>query len=392
MINKSSKNLYISKAAQKLSGSPALQLLTKAKKLESYGKKIYHFEIGDPDFNTPARISMAAIRSIKNGETHYAPPLGLKELREAIRLETKGSLGFKPDLEQVAVAPAKSFIYFVARCVLNPGEEVIVPDPGFSSYYAVFDFMGVRCIRVPLLERNNFRMSPDDVAKKITPKTRLIIINSPHNPTGSAMTKEEIKKMAQIALKNNIYLLSDEIYDKIIYDRPHYSPAIYDECGKNIILLNSFSKTYAMTGWRLGWIVAPENIIKKISFLIESILSSTPSFIQRAGIEALEGNQSFLKENLAQYRKRRDIMVKLLNQIPGIKCLKPEGAFYVFPNIKATGMTSKQFSDFALSKAGVIVVPGTDFGINGEGYVRMTFTLSMKDIKEGLKKLKLTLS
>jgi aspartate aminotransferase len=392
MSNKSKTKFTISKAAHMLSGSPSLQLSSKARELELRGKKIFHFEIGDPDFDTPVNVGKAAIDSIRKGETHYAPPLGLSELREAICLETKKSLGFKPNLKQTAVGPAKAFIYFVARCLLDPGDEVILPDPGFASYYSVFDFMGVKYIQVPLREKNSFRISPDDVMRSITSKTRLIIINSPHNPTGAVMTRDEVKAIYEIAAQKNIYILSDEIYSKIIYKSRHYSPGIYDKCKRNTIILNSFSKAYAMTGWRLGWIVGPDELIKKVGLMIESVLSSIPPFIQKAGIEALRGNQTLLKKRLVDYHNRRDIMVRILNDIPGIKCLKPDGAFYVFPNISGTGMTSNEFAEFALKKAGVVLVPGTSFGVNGEGYVRLTYTTSIKIIKEGLAKLKQALS
>ena len=383
--------LKLSDAANRLSGSPVFDFLTKARKLEQQGKKVYHFEIGDPDFDTPLNIRKAGIDSIKKGETHYTNPLGIEELRKAICLETKRSLGFEPDLEQVAIGPAISLIYFVIRCTVNPGEEVIVPDPGFASYYSAFDFVGIKWRTIPLLEKNGFRMSPDDIAKKITSRTKLIIINSPHNPTGSVMHREEILKIAELASKKNIYLLSDEVYGKMTYGYPHYSPATYDKCLKNIIVLNSFSKTYAMTGWRLGWIVAPENIVKKIGLMIEMVLASVPPFIQMAGVEALKENGAFLKKIIAEYCNRRDIMVQLLNQMPGVKCLKPEGAFYVFPSIDGTGMTSQEFARFAIDSCGVILLPGTSFGPSGEGYVRLAYTNSEKNIREGLLKLKTAL-
>ncbi|OGN05684.1 MAG: hypothetical protein A2831_00535 [Candidatus Yanofskybacteria bacterium RIFCSPHIGHO2_01_FULL_44_17] len=364
------------------------QFLAKAQALERQGKKIYHFEIGDPDFDTPAHINKAAIKAIESGETHYVSSMGMRELREAIRFETKRINGFKPDIEQIIVAPAISFIYFVTRCVVNPGEEVIVPDPGFASYYSAFDFIGAKCVGIPLLEKNNFRMSPADIRRSITPKTRLIIINSPHNPTGAVMTQKEMLEVAKIASKNKIYLLTDEAYSKMTYGQKHNSPAIFDKCKKNIIILNSFSKTYAMTGWRLGWAVAPEHIVKKMGLMVETLISAVPPFIQRAGIAALTGDQAFVKKSVAEYRQRRDIMVGLLNEMPGVHCLKPDGAFYVFPNITGTGMTSEEFSRFALEKAGVVLLPGTNFGRHGKGYVRLVYASSQKNIVEGMKKLK----
>lgn len=380
--------MKLSAAAKKLAGSPMFQFLARAQELERQGKKIYRFEIGDPDFDTPENIKQAAIRAIKEGDTHYVNSLGIRELREAVADEVKKELGFQPDLEQVVIAPAISFIYFVTRCVADPGDEVIVPDPGFSSYYSAFDFIGVKWVGVPLREENEFRMNPDDIRKKITGKTRLIIINSPQNPTGAVMTREEIEEVARIAQEHNIYLLSDETYGKMTYDYPHYSPGIKDKCRERTIILNSFSKTYAMTGWRLGWAVAPAPLVEKIGLMIQTIISAVPPFIQKAGVEALKGDQSFIKKSVAEYKNRRDEMVKILNEMPGVKCLKPEGAFYVFPNIKGTGMTSEEFSEFALEKAGVVLLPGTTFGREGEGYVRLVYAASLENIREGLGKLK----
>lgn len=390
--NNNAPPIQLSLSAQKLSGSPMFQFLAKAQELEQQGKKIYHFEIGDPDFDTPRHINSAAIKAIKNGETHYVNSMGMRELREAIRLETKRINGFKPDIEQIVVAPAISFIYFVTRCVVNPGEEVIVPDPGFASYYSAFDFIGVKFVGIPLLEKNNFRMSPDDIRRSITPKTRLIIVNSPHNPTGAVMTQKEMLEIAKIASKNKIYLLTDEAYSRMTYGKKHQSPASFDKCKKNIIILNSFSKTYAMTGWRLGWAVAPSHIAKKMGLMIETLISAVPPFIQKAGIAALAGSQEFVKKSVAEYNRRRDIMVGLLNEMPGIRCLKPDGAFYVFPNITGTGMTSEKFAEFALEKAGVVLLPGTNFGKHGKGYVRLVYASSRQNIIEGMGKLKKALT
>jgi len=364
------------------------QFLAKAQELEKQGRKLYHFEIGDPDFDTPDNIKKAAIDAIEGGETHYVNSSGIMDLREAVAREVERSYGFKPTTKQVVIAPAISFIYFLTRCVANPGEEVIVPDPGFSSYYSAFDFIGAKWVSVPLLEKNEFRMSPDDIRKAITDKTRLIIINSPQNPTGAVMTKEEIAEVAKIAEEKNIYLLTDEAYRKMTYDYPHYSAAVADQCKKRTVILDSFSKSYAMTGWRLGYAVAPEEIAQKMGLMIQTIISAVPPFIQKAGIEALEGDQSFIKKSMADYKSRRDEMVKLLNEMKGVTCLKPEGAIYVFPNIKGTGMTSEEFSEFALEKSGCVLLPGTLFGNNGEGYVRFVYATAIDQIREGLTKLK----
>src|SRR3989344_4035302 len=377
-----------SKAAEKLKGSPMFQFLAKAQELERQGRKIYHFEIGDPDFDTPEHVNRAGIEAIEKGETHYVNSLGIRELREAICEETEKTLGFKPDLDQVVIAPAISFIYFVTRCVADPGDEVIVPDPGFSSYYSAFDFIGVKWVSVPLREENEFRMNSKDIEERITPKTKLIIINSPQNPTGAVMTREELEEVGRIAEKHGIYLLTDETYGKMTYEYPHYSPATLDKCRKQTIILNSFSKTYAMTGWRLGWAVAPKELVIKLGLMIQTIISAVPPFIQKAGIAALRGDQSFITKSLKEYQSRRDVMVRILNEMPGVKCFSPKGAFYVFPNITGTGMTSEEFTNFALEKAGVVLLPGTTFGQYGEGYVRLVYANSLANIEEGLTKLK----
>jgi len=388
-MNSENNNLpKLSAAADKLKGSPMFQFLARAQELEKQGRKIYHYEIGDSSFDTPENIKQAAIDSIKGGDTHYVNSSGISDLREAVRQEIKKTRGFLPEPSQIVIAPAISFIYFLTRTVADPGDEVIVPDPGFSSYYSAFDFIGVKWVGVPLREENEFRMSPDDIRKAITPKTKLIIINSPQNPTGAVMKKEEIMEVAKIAAEKNIYLLSDEAYDKMTYDYPHYSPGIFDECKKHIILMSSFSKSYAMPGFRLGWACAPQHLADKLGLMVQTIISSVPAFVQKAGIEALTGNQSFLAESMKEYRKRRDEAVRLFNSMPGVTCLKPEGAFYVFPNIKGTGMTGHEFCEFALEKAGVVLLPGELFGKHGEGYIRMVYAGSMENIREGLGKLK----
>ncbi|MFH0820045.1 MAG: pyridoxal phosphate-dependent aminotransferase [bacterium] len=384
--------LKLSRAAYILKGSPMFRLLARVKELEAKGEKIIHFEIGDPDFATPAHIKQAVVESLEAGETHYPNSMGINELRDTICATTEKEYNFRPTRAQVIVTPAISVIYFVTRCVVNPGEEIIVPDPGFSSYYSAFDFIGVRWVGVPLLEKNEFRMNPADIRARITDKTKLIIINSPQNPTGAVMTKEEIEEVAKIAAEHNLYLLTDETYKKMIYDYPHYSPAVFDGCRERTIILDSFSKAYAMTGFRLGWAIGPEELIDKMGLMVQTIISAVPPFIQKAGVAALLGDQSAISKMMAEYRKRRDLIVEGLNNLPGVSCLKPEGAFYVFPNITATGMTSSEFAEFALEKARVALLPGSTFGQYGEGYVRLCYANSQENIKEGLERLKRALS
>ena len=383
----------LSKIADKIEGQPMFKVLDKVQKLEKQGENIIHFEIGDPDFNTPDHIIEAAYKSMKGGETHYTSSMGLYDLRTTIQETTFSSRGFKPEINQVLVTPgANIIIYLAIQCLVNPGEDVIVPDPGFPTYYSVMKLCGVNAIRVPLKEENKFRMNPNDIRKAITPKTKLIIINSPNNPTGSVITPEELDEIYKIAKENNIYLLSDEVYSRMMYgETKFHSPSINDYCKKNTIVINGFSKAFAMTGWRLGVAIGPEKVIEKMGLLVQTLCSCVPIFTQRAGIEAIIGDQSEIKKMVQIYKERRDWLVDELNKIPGISCLKNEGAFYVFPNIKKTGMTSEQFADFALDKAKIAILPGTNFGGYGQGYIRIAYATSIENIKEGINRLKIAL-
>ncbi len=384
------KKDFLAKIAYQIEGQPMFKVLDKVQKMEKQGKHIIHFEIGDPDFNTPRNITGAACASLKKGETHYTSSMGLYDLREAVRETTLLSRKFKPSLNQVLVTPgANIIIYLAVSCLVNPGEEVMVPDPGFPTYYSVIKFCQAKPIRVPLREKNNFRMDPEDIKRLITPKTKLIIINSPSNPTGSVMTPEELDEIYEIARKKGIYLLSDEVYSRMIYgDTKFYSPSFNDQCKQNTIITNGFSKAFAMTGWRLGVAIGPEKVIEKMGLLVQTLCSCVPPFIQRAGIEAIKGDQKEVRKMMTTYKKRRDFMVDELNKIPGITCLKGDGAFYVFPNITKTGMTSEQFADFILQGANVALLPGTNFGKYGKGYVRLTYATDIENIKEGISRIK----
>ena len=381
----------ISAAAKKLEGQKMFQILTHTRELERQGKEILHFELGDSDFSTPANIVEAGIVSIRKGETHYAPSMGLRELLETAAEVTVRSRGFRPDPEQLLVcAGANVMIYYAAACVVNPGEDVVVPDPGFVSYFSILKFLGINIIRVPLKEENEFRLNPDDVRKAITAKTRMIIMNSPSNPTGAVMTEAEIKEMYAIAAEYDVYLLSDEIYARMIYEEAgtkHYSPAKYDQCRERTIIVNGFSKSYAMTGWRLGVVSGPAAVISKMGLLLETTSSCVSPFIQRAGIEALKGDQKPIFRMVNEFRQRRDALVAGLNILPGVSCLKPKGAFYVFPNIKRTGMTSEEFTDLMLNEAGVALTPGPVFGEYAQGYVRLCYTNIVEIINRAIDKM-----
>ncbi len=381
---------HLSIAANNVEGQPMFKVLDKVQKLERSGREILHFELGEPNFNTPQNIIDAACLALKRGETHYANSMGLYAFRESIQKTTEKSRGFKPDIDQILVTPgANAIIYLAISCLVNPGEEVIVPDPGFPTYFSAINYCGAKAVTVPLYESNQFRLNPEDLRKRITSKTRLIILNSPSNPTGAVMTPEEINEISNIAKEHDVYILSDEIYARMIFDGDNHfhTPAKLDQCKERTIIINGFSKAFAMTGWRLGVAIGPKEVIEKMGLVIQTIVSCVPPFIQIAGIEAVEGDQTSISKMMCEYKKRRDVLVAGLNTIPGISCVKPEGAIYAFPNITNTGMSSDEFADFALEKAGVALLPGNNFGEYGEGFIRICYVNTLENIEIAIKKL-----
>lgn len=384
----------LSRIASRIDGQPMFKLLEKAQKLEKEGRRIIHFEIGDPDFATPKNISDAAINAIKNEYTHYVSSFGLTEFREKICEATEKSRGFRPNLDQVLITPGANIaIFYAISCIVNPKEEIIVPDPGFPTYYSTIKMCDAIPVRVPLLESNNFRMNPKDIENSITKKTKMIIINSPQNPTGSVMTEEEIKMTYEIAKKHDLFLYSDEIYARMIYKNSVFnSPSVFDKCQEHTIISNGFSKAFAMTGWRLGAVIGPSYIIEKMRLLLETTSSCVPPFIQKAGIEAIEGDQSLQKKMYEEYEIRRDLIVNGINSISGLSCVVPGGAFYVFVNIKKTGMTSEEFCDYVLKDSGVAMLPGTSFGQFGEGFIRICYAVGQSDINDALKRIKISIN
>nr|MCR5153880.1 pyridoxal phosphate-dependent aminotransferase [Lachnospiraceae bacterium] len=366
------------------------KILSRIKELERQGRSIIHFEIGDPDFSTPKNVLYATKKALDEGFTHYTGSMGDYDFRTLIANNNLHTRGFKPDLDQVLVAPgANIMIYYAVRCLVNPGDEVIVQNPCFPTYLSVFSFCGVKPVFVPLYEENEFRLNPKDLEKCITDKTRLIIVNSPHNPTGAIMKKEELEEVAHIAKKHGIFLYLDEIYSRMNYgDEPFYSPSIIDACKDYMIVANGFSKAFAMTGFRLGVGIGPRDVMAKMGLLLETTSSCVPTFIQKAGIEAISGDQSTVKQMMATYKRRRDILVDGLNSIKGITCLRPGGAFYVFPNISATGLESEEFAYRLLEEAGVGVCSGEDFGTCGKGHVRLCYACSEESIIEGVRRIK----
>jgi aspartate/methionine/tyrosine aminotransferase len=379
----------LSKGSNRIYGEAAFEVLAKAQELEREGNNILHFEIGEPDCETPDNIAKAGIQAIKDKKTHYTPSIGILELRKAVQEEIEKTRGYRPDIDQIAITPGlKPGIFFSMLATVNPGDEVIFQDPGYPTYGSVSSFLGAKGVLVPLLEENEFRMNPDDVKSRITNKTKLIIVNSPQNPTGSVITKSEIDEIAILAEENNIFIVSDEIYSKMTYDTDHFTPTLRDEAKERSVLLDGFSKYYAMTGWRLGYMVAPVEMIDRIKDFLVSAISCTAAFTQWAGLEALTGNQSFISEMMKRFEEKRDKIVNGLNTIPGFTCLSPKGAFYTFPNIKDTGMTSQECADHLLYNAGIACLPGTAFGPYGEGYLRFSYATTLENIEEAIFRIK----
>jgi aspartate/methionine/tyrosine aminotransferase len=380
---------HLSKISNGLIGQPMFRLLSKIKEMERSGKKITHFEIGDPSFDTPPEVVRAAKASLDDKETHYTDSRGLWELRDEICAFTNKKLGYKPSIEQVLIAPANAIIDYVVQCVVDPGEEVIYPDPGFPTYRSVLNYAGMKSCGVSLREENGFRMDPDDIRKKITKKTRLMIINSPQNPTGSMMTEDEIDEVASIAEEQDLYLLSDEVYSEVVYDKAHYSPSRHDGCKDRVITLNSFSKIYSMSGWRIGYAVGPAPVVAKMGLILETTISCLPAFTQRGAIAALRSDRALVRERNEELRLRRDAIVKGLNSIPGVTCLVPDGAFYVFANIKNTGLSAERLTDLLLEKADVGVIYGSCFGNYGDGYIRLCYaSTSLETIEQALDRMR----
>lgn len=382
-----------SKLTEGLTGQPMLEIMTTVTAMEKAGRKVYRFEVGDSDFDAHPHIVTATKAALDAGHTRYVNSMGIEPLRRSIAGYIERGWGFRPDLEQIAVLPSNSIIDFVIRCLVDPGEEVIFPDPGFPSYFAVTGYLGVRDVRVPVYETNGFRLNPDDLEKKITAKTKLIIINTPQNPTGAVMTREETLQIAAMAQKHDLWVLSDEMYSENLYEGlKHFSPAALDHCRERTIILHGFSKGFSMSGWRLGYAVGPAALMSRLGTMFQTIYSCVPPFIQYAGISALEGPPELLRERMKFYQHLRDVMVGELNQIPGISCPAPKGAIYAFANIRGTGMSSQEFAKTVLEKAGVAAVPGTCFGPNGEGYVRFCYLREEAMLREACAQMKQTLS
>lgn len=372
----------------------AFEVLAKAKALERQGREIIHLEIGEPDFDTPQNIKDAAIKALEKGYTHYTSSSGILELRETIAEHISESRKIDVDPDEVVVTPGgKPIMSFTIMACVNPGDEVMYPNPGYPIYESMINFVGGTPVPIPLLEENDFRINPYDITDKITKKTKLIIINSPNNPTGGLLTKDCLNAIAEIVVRrDDLIVLSDEIYSRILYEGKHESIAAFSGMKERTVILDGFSKTYAMTGWRLGYGVMRKDLARQIARLNTNYISCTNAATQMAGIEALKGPQDEVTKMVAEFKRRRDVIVSGLNKINGLSCKKPQGAFYVFPNFKEIGISGHELRDFLLEKAGVASLPGIDFGKYGAGYMRFSYANSIENIEKALTRIEEALS
>ena len=385
--------MKLAERMSRLGTETAFEVLVRAKALEAQGRDVVHLEIGEPDFDTPTNIIEAGCRALRSGYTHYGPSAGLPELREAIAEDISKSRGVKFNANQVVVTPGgKPIMFFTIMALAGSGDEVIYPNPSFPIYESVIKFAGAKPVPLRLAEEREFRFDVEELRSKVTPRTRLIIINSPHNPCGSMLSLEDLEAIAEVAVKNDIMVLSDEIYCRMVYDGEFASITRFPGMPEHTIILDGFSKTYAMTGWRMGYGVMPEELAAQVAKLQTNSNSCTASFAQVAGIEALKGPQDESYKMMAAFKERRDLFVKGLNAIPGIRCLLPKGAFYVFPNVKdvvkrGKFANAKALADHLLQEAGVASLSGTAFGEYGEGYLRFSYANSIPNLNKALERI-----
>jgi aspartate aminotransferase len=381
--------MVYSSRIQHLRPEGAYQVLAKAQALEAANRAIIHFEIGQPDFGTFPNITLAGVQAMAGGKTRYTPPAGIPTLREAIARVSSERRGVTFNPDQVVVSPgAKPNLFFPTLAVVDPGDEVIYPDPGFPTYEAMIGVAGGIPVPVPLLEENDFSFDMDIFKEKVGPKTRLIVLNSPGNPTGGVLPRSDLDQIAEIALRYDCWVLSDEIYGEIAYDGLKVpSIAGFPGLEDRLIIMDGFSKTYSMTGWRLGYGIMPVELAQKVELLLTHSIGCTAHFTQFAGIEALNGTQELAAAMAAEFQSRRDVIVAGLNSLPGVTCKTPQGAFYAFPNVKKLGYSSTELANLILEQAGVALLPGSAFGKHGEGYLRLSFATSLQNISDGLDRL-----
>jgi aspartate/methionine/tyrosine aminotransferase len=381
--------MQLNPAMRRIGTETAFEVLVRARQLEAQGRDIIHLEIGEPDFDTPRHIIEAAKQALDEGWTHYGPTQGLPELREAIAASVSRTHGVAVGPERVCVVPGgKPIIFFSMLALLEPGDEVIYPNPSFPIYESMIRYCGATPVPIPLVESCGFAFDLDLFRDRLSSRTKMVILNSPANPTGGVLSREDLTNIAEMVRDRNVIVLSDEIYSRIWYDQPPFSIASLPGMLEKTIILDGFSKTYAMTGWRIGYGVLPEVLVDAVNKLMVNSNSCTASFTQRAALAAITGDQSPVEQMVAEFRRRRDAFVEELNRIPGFRCSMPSGAFYVFPNIEATGWKSKELADALLEKAGVACLSGTAFGSYGEGYLRFSYANSYGNLMEAARRIR----
>ena len=381
--------MKLSERLARLGTETAFDVLVRARALEAQGRSVIHLEIGEPDFNTPTPVVEAGIEALRGGATHYGPSAGLPELRQAIAEDSTARRGAKATPEMIVVTPGgKPIMFYLILALVDPGDEVLYPNPGYPIYESMIRYIGGVPVPVRLLEDRSFALDVDQLVSKVTPRTKLIILNYPHNPTGGTIPESSLRAIADVAAKHGVPVLADEIYSRILYEGKHVSIASMPGMEPLAIVLDGFSKTYAMTGWRLGYGIMPAPLAQVVAKLQTNAVSCTATFTQLAGVKALKGDQSAVNAMVAEFHRRRDAIVEGLRTIPGFKCPRPLGAFYVFPNITGTGHSSRTLADRLLEEAGVACLSGTAFGEWGEGHLRFSYAASMENIQEALRRIR----
>ena len=385
--------LLESAAVSRLGRESAFEVLARARELEAQGHHVVHLEIGEPDFNTPEHIKRAAIAAIEGNESHYTPSAGIADLRDTIAAYAAKLRGMAPFArEEVVITPgAKPLIWNTLSALLDPGDEMVYADPAYPAYASCASYLGANAIAVPLLERTGFRLDLDELTARISPRTKLLVINSPHNPTGGVLTREDLETIAELAIRNNVLVIADEIYCRNLYDGAFVSIASLPEMRERTIIVDGFSKAYAMTGWRLGYGVMPAHIARNVTLFNNNTFSCVATFVQHAGIEALEGPDEPVKQMVEEFRVRRDAIVAGLNSIPGVTCQTPAGAFYVFPNVSRFTTDDKALATYLLDDAHVAGLAGSSFGAAGRGYLRFSYAASLEHIATALDRLRTAL-
>ena len=382
------RSMHLAERMSRLGTESAFDVLSRARALEAQGVDVIHLEIGEPDFDTPPHIVEAAVQALRQGQTHYTPSAGLPVLREAIADYVSRTRGVVSGADRVVVTlGGKPVMFYTILALAGPGDEVIYPDPGFPIYESVINFVGAKAVPLRLREEQDFGFDPEELRALVSERTKLVIVNSPHNPTGGIIGREALAELARLAVEHDFLVMSDEIYWRITYGGQPVSVSTFPGMAERTIILDGFSKTYAMTGWRLGFGVFPPGLVEAVNRLVVNSTSCAPAFTQLAGVAALNGPQESVATMVGEFQRRRDAIVAGLNEIPGITCRTPAGAFYAFPNVSALGAGSDVVADRLLNEAGVALLSGTAFGQGGEGYLRLSYANSLEHIQQSLQRI-----